>query len=364
MHQLIDHIRSAKLLWLLVFTPMPLIAHAVLPGAGMLHFALSILAIVPLAALLSYATESVAVRTGDAAGGLLNATLGNLTELVIAFAALRAGDYALVKAALAGAIVTNLLFMTGMSLFIGGLRHHVQRFNIANARIEIGMLFMAVVGLTVPSAVVASGLTDVPAGLSLGVAVLLIGSYALALLFTLVTHSEVFGATEAHEEDASLAPLGVAIGVLVATTVVIALVSEVFVSSLDDAAEGLGLPSVFVGFVVVAIVGAAGEMLAAFAAASKNRLDLSIGIAFGSAAQIAMFVAPVLVVLSHFFGPEPMGLDFRVGVVVLIFLSVLTSSLVAQGGRSAWYVGVQLLATYAIFAWTFYVLPETPAFGG
>ena len=151
---------------------------------------------------------------------------------------------------------------------------------------------------------------------------------------------------------------------LVAATVVIALVSEVFVSSLDDAAEGLGLPSVFVGFVVVAIVGAAGEMLAAFAAAAKNRLDLSIGIAFGSAAQIAMFVAPVLVVLSHFFGPEPMGLDFRVGVVVLIFLSVLTSSLVAQGGRSAWYVGVQLLATYAIFAWTFYVLPETPAFGG
>ena len=347
------------MLWLLVFVPAVFLAHLLRPDAHTLAFALSVLAIVPLATLLSRATEAVAARTGDAVGGLLNATLGNLTELVITLSALRAGQHMLVKASIAGVIVANATFMLGASFLIGGLRHHVQEFNRAGARLHAGLLFLATIALLVPSAVRHSDAvppTSFMRELSLGLSALLIVAYALGLLFSLKTHREIFGGGASHEGEASW-PIGVALGVLAGVTVLVALVSEIFVGSVEHAADDLGLTPAFVGFVVVALVGGAAEMASAFAAARKDRLDMSIGIALGSSVQIALFVAPVLVLLSYVVGPEPMSLEFWPGAVVMMLIAALTASMVTNSGRSAWFVGVLVLMVYAIFAMTLYLLP-------
>jgi Ca2+:H+ antiporter len=360
---LLEEIRHNPLLWLLLFVPIVFAAEHLAPEAHTLLFALSVLAIVPLAALLSHATESVAAKTGDSVGGLLNATLGNLTELVIALTALRAGQYMLVKASVAGAIVTNSLFMLGASFFLGGLKHHVQEFNRAGARLQAGMLFLATIALLVPSAV--SEVDSAPAAafaqeLSLCLSVLLIAAYGLGLLFSLKTHRDIFGSAghdERGEEDEAPWPLPLALATLAGVTVVVALVSEVFVESVQGASLELGMSPAFVGFIVVALVGAAAEMASAFAGARKDRLDLSVGIALGSAAQIALFVAPVLVLLSYLLGPEPMSLQFWPGSVVMMIVAVLTAAFVTNSGRSAWYVGVLVLMVYSIFAVTLYLLP-------
>lgn len=324
---------------------------------------LSVLAIIPLAALLSRTTESVAERTGDAVGGLLNATLGNLTELVIAITALQAGQYALVKASIAGAIVTNTLFMLGGAFLLGGLKFHIQEFNRASARFQSSLLFIATIALLVPSMVAtADGRSGAPElqTLSMMLAVLLIVGYALGMLFSLVTHKEVFSsaAHEGAEEEAL--PMGTAIVTLLGVTVLVALVSEVFVGSVEAAGEAFGMCPAFVGFIVVALVGAAAEMATAFSAARKDRLDLSVSIALGSAAQIALFVAPVLVLLSYVVGPTPMSLDFWPGAVVMMLIAALSAALLTSGGRSAWFLGVAVLMVYAIFGLTLYVLPPVP----
>lgn len=361
MSQLWTSIRETKLLWLLVFVPLPLALEHFAPERYTLLFLLSVLAIVPLAALLSQATEAVAAKTGDSVGGLLNATLGNLTELIICLTALRAGEYVLVKASLAGAIVTNILFMMGACLLIGGLRYKVQEFNIPNARLQLGMLFLAAFGLTVPSAVAANNAQAVTQTLSLGVAIILIATYGLGLFFSLSTHKEYFSASAHEEQEGGHWPMPVALATLAGVTVIVALVSEVFVGSLTGASQTLGLSPAFVGFVVVALVGAAAEMATAFSAAAKNRLDMSVGIAFGSSAQIALFVAPVLVLLSYVLGPTPMTLQFWSGSVVMIFIAVLTAALVTSGGRSAWFLGVLMLMVYAVFALTLFLLPPPSA---
>lgn len=357
MGKLLNAIRDNRVLWLLPAVPAPLIAEAAAPSAHTLTFLLSIFAIVPLAALLSLATEQVAARTGDTIGGLLNATLGNLTELLIALAALQAGEYMLVKATVAGAIVANALFMTGMCFLLGGLRHHVQDFNSGSARLQVGLLFLAAFGLMVPSALADMDQQTLPPALSLAIAVILLVAYGFSLVFTLGTHREFFTAAAHEAEEGEVWPLGLAIAVLLGATVVVALVSEVFVASLTGASQSLGLSPAFVGFVVVAIVGAAAEMTAAFSAARKNRLDLSLGISFGSAAQIALFVAPVLVLLSYVMGPEPMSLQFWPGAVVMIFVATLTAALTTTTGHSAWFIGLLMLMIYAIFGATLYILP-------
>ena len=361
MHLLLIEIRRNPLLWLLVFVPVVFVAEHLLPDSPTLLFMLSVLAIVPLAALLSHATESVAAKTGDAVGGLLNATLGNLTELVIALAALRAGEYMLVKASIAGAIVTNTLFMLGASFLLGGLKHHVQEFNRAGARLQSGLLFLATIALLVPSAMGAADSAQTAAfmeKLSVSLAILLITIYGLGLLFSLGTHRELFGAAEHHgEADAAPWPIGLALGTLGGVTVLVALVSEIFVESVQGAAIELGMSKAFVGFIVVALVGAAAEMAASFSGARKNRLDLSVGIALGSATQIALFVAPALVLASYALGPTPMTLQFWPGAVFMMLIATVTASFVANGGRSAWFVGVLVLAVYLTFAITLYLLP-------
>ncbi len=360
MQVLLTEIRRNPLLWLLAFVPVVFAAEHFWPEAHTLLFLLSVLAIVPLAALLSHATESVASKTGDAVGGLLNATLGNLTELVIALAALRAGQYMLVKASVAGAIVTNTLFMLGASFLLGGLKHHTQEFNRVSARMQAGLLFLATVALLVPSAISkvdSAKFAGVTQTLSVGLAVLLIAVYGLGMLFSLKTHRELFTSAEHGEEGEEPWPIGLALVVLAVVTVLVALVSEIFVESVQEAAKVFGMTPAFVGFIVVALVGGAAEMASAFSGARKNRLDLSVGIALGSASQIALFVAPALVLLSYVLGPTPMDLRFWPGAVVMMLLATVTASFVSGSGRSTWFTGVLVLTVYLIFAMTLYVLP-------
>jgi len=360
MYVLLKEIRHNPLLWLLAFVPAVFAARQLEPEAHTLLFVLSVLAIVPLAALLSHATESVAAKTGDTVVGLLNATLGNLTELVIALTALRAGEYMLVKASIAGAIVTNTLFMLGASFLLGGLNHHVQEYNRVSARLQAGLLFLATIALLVPSAVsqadAAAGATLIQ-DLSVGLAVLLIAAYGLGMLFSLKTHRELFASAGSGETGEAPWPIGLALATLAGVTVLVALVSEVFVESVQEAAAAFGMTPAFVGFVVVALVGGAAEMVSAFSGARKNRLDLSVGIALGSASQIALFVAPVLVLLSYVVGPAPMDLQFWPGAVVMMLIATITASLVTNSGRSAWFVGVLVLMVYLVFAMTLYLLP-------
>jgi Ca2+:H+ antiporter len=361
MAPLFEEIRDNRLLWLLVLVPVVLAAQLIAPDAHTLLFVLSVLAIVPLAALLSRATETVAARTGDMIGGLLNATLGNLTELIIALAALQAGQYVLVKASVAGAIVTNVLFMLGISLLIGGLEHHVQEFNRNSARLQASLLFVATIAVLVPSVLVdAETVKANPTfteALSTAIAVLLIAIYGLGLLFSLKTHREFFGGADHAEPGEAQWPIPLALGTLAGVTVLVALTSEIFVESVQQAATALGLGPAFVGFIIVALVGASAEMVSAFSAARKNRLDLSVGIALGSAAQIALFVAPVLVLLSYVIGPAPMDLQFWPGAVAMMLIATMVTALVTNAGRSAWFVGALITAVYLIFAMTLYLLP-------
>ena len=347
--------------WLLVFVPATLVAERVAHDSHTLLFLLSVAAIIPLAALLSHATESVAARTGDAIGGLLNATLGNLTELVIAITALRAGMIDLVKASITGAVVTNSLFMLGGSFLLGGLRHRTQEFNPANARVQTSMLLLATIALLIPSSVTRVEALQVPSfevPLSVGLSIILIGTYALSLLFSIKTHREFFAGRADVEHEETVWPMPLALAALAVATIFIALVSEVFVASVQVAALSFGMSRAFVGFIVVSIVGAAAEIMSAFSAARKNRLDMSVGIAVGSAAQIALFVGPVLVLLSFLVAPAPMTLTFGAGQVVMVLLTTLTTTMVVSGGRAAWFLGVQLLAVYAAFAVTLYLLPS------
>jgi Ca2+:H+ antiporter len=358
---LLAEIRQNRLLWLLAGVPVLFAVQAGKPDAHALLFVLSVLAVVPLAALLSRATESMAAKTGDTVGGLLNATLGNLTELIIALTALRAGQYVLVKASIAGAIVTNTLFMLGASFLLGGLKHHVQEYNRNSARLQAALLFLATIAMLIPSMLAARDPTRAAAEfsqtLSLGLSLVLIASYALGILFSLKTHRELFSGAKHEEHGEATWPTTLALGTLAGVTVLVALVSEIFVESVQQAAETFGMTPAFVGFIVVALVGGAAEMTSAFSGARKNRLDLSVGIALGSASQIALFVAPILVLLSYLLGPAPMDLQFWPGTVVMMLIATMTASLVTNGGRSAWFIGVLLLNAYLIFAMTLYLLP-------
>jgi Ca2+:H+ antiporter len=253
--------------------------------------------------------------------------------------------------------------MLGASFLLGGVRYHTQEFNRVAARFQAGLLFLATVALLIPSTIGArlpSQDVKFTRELSIALAVLLLIAYALGLLFSLKTHAELFSG--GHEEGEAAWPIGLAIATLAGVTVLVALVSEVFVGSVQEAAKSFGMTPAFVGFIVVALVGAAAEMAAAFSAARKNHLDLSVSIALGSAAQIALFVAPVLVLLSYFIGPVPMDLDFWPGAVAMVFFATLTAALVTNSGRSAWFIGVLVLSVYLMFAAALYLLP--PPTGG
>jgi Ca2+:H+ antiporter len=353
--------------WLLVFLPTAIILHYVAPGLQTLTFLASCLAVIPLAGWMGRATEHLAEKTGEGVGGLLNATFGNAAELIIALAALQRGLYDVVKASLTGSIIGNILLVLGGAMITGGLRHKIQHFNAPGARSQASMLTLAAIALVVPAAYHHLGGRDVllhEAGLSIEIAVVLLVTYALSLLFSLRTHKHLFTGPAAEagvlEERAhSLVPwsLRKSLSVLAGATALVAWVSEILVATVEHAAHTFGMTGVFVGVIVVAIIGNAAEHSTALLAAAKNRMDLSIGIAVGSSIQIALFVAPVLVLASLFLGPQPMDLVFTLPEILAVVVSVAIAGQVTSDGESHWLEGVQLLSVYIILGMVFYFLP-------
>ncbi len=345
--------------WLLVFVPVAAGLEVLAPDRYLLIFIASSLAIVPLAVWMGWATEQLAERLGEGVGGLLNATFGNAAELIIALAALRAGLHDVVKASIAGSIVGNILLVLGAAMLAGGLRHSEQHYNPAGARSQATMLTLAAIALVLPAAYqVATGATAVGLGrLSVSISVVLLVGYALFLAFALVTHSALFTGSHVSEEGKAQASPMRAAAVLAVATAAIAWMSEILVGAIEPAAHELGLSNIFVGVFLVAILGNAAEHATAVTAAMKDRMDLALSIAIGSSIQVALFVAPVLVLASLFLGPRPMDLAFQPGLVLTVLLSVLITGQVAGDGRSDWLKGMQLLAVYLVLALTFFFLP-------
>jgi Ca2+:H+ antiporter len=345
--------------WLLVFVPVAASLELLAPDRYLLIFFASSLAILPLAAWMGHATEELAERLGEGVGGLLNATFGNAAELIIALAALRAGLHDVVKASIAGSIVGNILLVLGAAMLAGGLRRNEQHYNPAGARSQATMLTLAAIALVLPAAYqVATGATVEGLNqLSVSISVVLLAVYALFLAFTLITHPVLFTGSHVSEEGKAKASSIRAAAVLAGATAAIAWMSEILVGAIEPAAHELGLSNIFVGVFLVAILGNAAEHATAVSAAMKDRMDLSLSIAIGSSIQVALFVAPVLVLASLFFGPKPMDLVFQPGLVLTILLSVLITGQVAGDGRSDWLKGMQLLAVYLVLALTFFFLP-------
>lgn len=351
--------------WLLVFVPVAIALEFLAPGHHLMVFGASCLGIVPLAGWLGQATEQLAERLGEGVGGLLNATFGNAAELIIALAALRAGLHDVVKASIAGSIVGNILLVLGAAMLAGGLRYPEQQFNPAGARSQATMMTLAAIALILPAAFQAALGPRAAEGLgslSVSISVVLLLVYALFLAFTLFTHSSLFAGSYVPEEETAAPawPIYRAVGLLAAATVGIAWMSEILVGAIEPTAHEFGLSRVFVGVFVVAIVGNAAEHTTAISVALKNRMDLSLSIAIGSSVQVALFVAPVLVLTSLFLGPSPMDLALPTGLVLAVLLSVLITGQVAGDGRSDWLKGMQLLAVYLVLGLTFFFLPGAP----
>ena len=355
---------SQMLNWLLIFVPVAIGLEFLKPDAHNLIFLSACLAIVPLAGWLGHATEELARHTGEGIGGLLNATFGNAAELIIAIAAIQKGLYPVVKASLTGSIIGNILLVLGVSVLAGGIKHKEQRFNTTAARAQATLLTLAAIAMIMPAAFhYLAG----PAGrprendLSLEISIVLLLAYGFHLLFSLRTHKELFAGEEPDPADApeKAWSLKNSLLMLVGATGLIAWMSEILVGSVQEAAASFGMSRIFVGVIVVAVVGNAAEHSTAVMMALRNRMELSMGIAIGSSLQIALFVAPILVILSHFLGPRPMDLVFTPAEVLAVFLAVLITGQIAADGESNWLEGVQLLAVYLILAGVFYALPET-----
>jgi Ca2+:H+ antiporter len=351
--------------WLLVFVPAAVVLHyTAAEEQGTLIFILCCVSVIPLAGWMGKATEHLAERTSEGVGGLLNATFGNAAELIIAIVALRSGKLEIVKASLTGSIIGNILLVLGASFLAGGLRNREQRFNAAGARMQSTLLTLAAIALIAPAAfhhtVGEDGFAN-EGPLSVSISIVLLVAYALGLLFSLKTHKHLFvghrGGGQGEGEHREVWPLRVALAVLLGATVLIAWISEILVHSIEHAAESLGMNEVFIGVIVVAVIGNAAEHSTGVLMAIKNRMDLSLGIAIGSSIQIALFVAPVLVLLSYAIAPQPMNLVFTLPEVIAVALAVAITGQIAGDGESNWLEGVLLLAVYTILGMAFYFMP-------
>jgi Ca2+:H+ antiporter len=319
------------------------------------------LALVPLAMLIVHSTEQIAARTGPAIGGLLNATFGNLPELIIAIVAMRAGMLEMVRASLIGALLANLLLAMGVAFMLGGRRHHVQEFNPAAARTYGSIMLLAALSMIGPASFHRFLSDTAPRhaqALDTGVAIVLLTLYVLYLVFMLRTHPDFFsvagGAAESHEPGGSMLRAG---ATLVVASVGAAWTSEMLVGAAEETGHALGMTPAFIGIILLAILGGAAESGAAIAMARKNQMDLSVGIAMGSSIQIALFVTPVLVLSSRFIAPERLTLSFTRVEIGALFLGVLIGVTLAGDGRANWFKGVQLVGFYLILAALFYLLP-------
>ena len=374
--------------WLLICVPIA-IAMRLIGASPTYLFIVACLVVIPLAGWMGRATEHLAEKVGEGIGGLLNATFGNAAELIIALIALSKGLDGVVKASITGSIIGNILLVLGLSFAMGGAKYPEQRFNRTAARSSATTLILAAIALLLPTlfhqSAGANWTPQLEQNLSLAIAVVLILTYGATLAFSLVTHKNLFsggghnsshverspadeieiaapqistarelGESEGHKEGWSK---GKSIGVLVVATVFVALMSEFLVGSVEAARETLGLTEVFVGVIVVAIIGNAAEHSTAVLMALRNKPDLSISIALGSSTQIALFVAPVLVFASYAFG-KPLNLEFSVPEVAAVLVSVGIVSQIAGDGESNWLEGAQLLAVYAVLGILFFFLPE------
>ena len=353
------------LLLLLVFIPVALVLEYVVHASALAIFLTSSAAIIPLAALMGRATEELAERLGEGVGGLLNATFGNAAELIIAIVALRAGLVDLVKASITGSIIGNILLVFGASALWGGVKYQRQHFNQTAAGLSATLLVLSAVALVVPAIfhlVVGNSVALSERTLSVEISVVLILTYVLSLVFSLRTHKHLYvGDAGPHGEaltPGAKSSTGKSVALLLAATAGVALMSEMLVGAVEETAEQFGMNEVFVGVILVALIGNAAEHSSAILMAAKNKMDTAITSAVGSSIQVALFVAPVLVFLSYLIAPEPMDLRFTTLEVVAVGISVWIMSLIAQDGESHWMEGVQLLAVYAILALAFFWLPS------
>lgn len=351
--------------WLFVFIPITVaLEHAGKVPPPVLFFSAA-LAIVPIARVIVLATEQLATRTGDAVGGLLNATFGNAPELIITLVALRAGYLDMVRGSLIGAILANLLLALGIAFLLGGARYHGQSFNPVAARSYSTMMLLAVISLVVPSAFsryfAPEDTIRQEQLLNIGIAIALLLAYSLYLLFSLKTHPDTFASVSPEEEAHHAGKqwgLPRAVGSLLAASVLAAWMSEILVGAAEGTGKALGMSQTFIGIVFLAIVGGAAESGSAVAMARKNKLDLSVGIALGSCIQIALFVAPVLVLASYFIAPQPLELSFNRAEIGSLFFGMLIGAMVCGDGQANWFKGVQLVTVYVIIALMFYFMPE------
>ena len=359
---------------LLVFIPLAALAEW-LHWGGTMVFVFAGIAIIPLAGLMGQATEGLAGRFGAGVGGLLNATFGNAAEFIIAIAALRAGLFDVVKASLTGSIIGNILLVMGLAFLAGGVGRERQTFDRSAAAVGSTLLTLAAVGLVVPAlfhlfaegAVSRGELTTarevaIEHSLSLQISGVLLAAYFLSLLFSLRTHRHLYAGGHAAAGAATHVPGGRATAwpaalTLLAATGLTAWMSELLVGAIDEASGTLGLSQVFVGVIVVAIVGNAAEHSTAVLVAMKDQMDLAFHIAIGSSIQIALFVAPMLVFLSGLVPAGPMDLRFTPFEVVAVAIAVGVVNLVAQDGESNWLEGALLLAAYLMLGIAFYFLP-------
>ncbi|HWF88508.1 MAG TPA: calcium/proton exchanger [Pyrinomonadaceae bacterium] len=352
--------------WLLLFIPLTIALEHLAHIAAPVLFFMAAVAIIPIAAQIVHATEQISTRTGDAVGGLLNATFGNAPELIIALVALKAGYLDMVRASLVGAILANLLLALGVGFLTGGIRYHDQRFNPTAARAYSSMMFLAAVSLTVPSAFsrvfAPNEVIRQEQLLNIGIALLLLLAYVLYILFSLKTHSSAFASldTEHSADHHDQWSISRAVITLLAASVFAAWMSEILVGAAEATGKALGMSQVFIGIVFVAVVGGAAESGSAVAMARKNKMDLSVGIALGSCIQIALFVAPLLVLASYFIAPQPLELAFSRAEIGSLLMAVFIGALVCSDGQSNWYKGVQLITVYAIIALMFYLVPQIP----
>ncbi len=348
--------------WLFAFIPVTVALDRAGSASPVVFFSAA-LAIIPIARLIVISTEQIARRTGDAIGGLLNATFGNAPELIIALVALRAGYVDMVRASLIGAILANLLLALGVSFLLGGLKHHEQRFNPGATRSYDTMMMLAAASLAVPSGFnrffAPESTVRAEKLLNAGIAGVLLLAYALYLLYSLKTHPKSFESVETGDRPEHGRPwsVGRALGGLVGASVLAAWMSEILVGAAEGTGHALGMSPTFIGIVFLAIVGGAAESGSAVVMARKNRIDLTVGIAMGSSIQIALFVAPVLVFASAFIGPRPLELSFGRAELGALLIGVIVGAMVCGDGRSDWFKGVQLIVLYAIIALMFLFMP-------
>lgn len=362
--------------WLALALPVAVFADAT--HSTTLAFIASMIAIMPLALLLGHGTEELALRTGETVGGLLNATLGNAVEIIIAIIAIfTAANYLaegdgegaadmiqLVQASLVGSMLGNMLLVMGLAFLWGGLRHKSQRFSLATASSNSGLLMLAVIGISIPAFVNIAHRLETGTSIamhdlmqiSIGVAVAMLFAYVLSLLFILKTHSHLFqGEETGHSHETPHMSVKAAVVLLLASTILVAWMAEILVHSIAAAGKNLHLPALFIGVILVPLFGNAAEHFTAVTVAGKNKMDLSVVIALGSTVQIALFVAPLTVLLGAVMGVD-MTLDFGVFPTMACLAGVLVATIIIADGTSNWLEGALLLTTYAMIAMAFFII--------